>query len=117
MNNNFTNILIFFVIILLKCPKKFQIKETQKNPNQRDKKQNRVFLSKAQKIPIKLINEHHILIFLSLLSSDLSMSSSVSAASLNLSFYFHVPLLSQPCLSFSIFLSLLTSLSPISIPS
>jgi len=38
MNNNFINILIFFVIILLKCPKKFQIKETQKNPNQRDKK-------------------------------------------------------------------------------
>jgi hypothetical protein len=52
----------------------------EKNPIQRNK--SRVFLSEIG---------HHIFIFLSLLSSDLSMSSSVSAASLNLSFYFHVP--------------------------
>jgi hypothetical protein len=51
MNNNLIN--FFFDIILLKCPKKFQIKETQKNLNQRDIKKTEYFYRRHKKIPLK----------------------------------------------------------------
>ena len=83
--------------------KEFPNKRDKKIPIKEIKKKNRVFLSTAQKNPNQIDKQaSHFHIFI-LLSSDLSMSSSVSAASHNLSFYFHVPLLSQPCLSFFFF--------------